>query len=240
MEPRSYQGLNDLQAMLDLLSRGCKADNGTHYIPRGDLQWWLFYNYAPQEAWQSEIRLWMEGEELVGWALLSKDEKAFDVFVAPHLRGSAWEQEMLAWAVEKMSPLEGLETVWVAEEDDVRIRWLEENGFGLAEYQTVHFKRSLSGPLDGPPLPQGFSIRSSRGPEDAQLRSRCSHAAFESDRPFEQYWPRTMRFMQSLVYVPEHELFVIAPNGEVAAFCILWTDELTRVGHFEPVGTHPD
>jgi ribosomal protein S18 acetylase RimI-like enzyme len=46
--------------------------------------------------------------------------------------------------------------------------------------------------------------------------------------------------MQSPVYVPKHELFVMSPQGQVAAFCIVWTDDLTKVGHFEPVGTHPD
>jgi len=240
METRSYEGLLDLQAMLDLLSDGCKTDNGTHYVHRGDLQWWLFYTDTPQEVWQSNIRLWMEKDQLEGWALLSKDEQAFDVFVASHLRGSSCEDEMLAWAVENMSDLEICQTIWVAENDEVRIRWLEANGFHLVQEQTIYFKRSLSGPLDGPPLPQGFSIRSSRGEEDARLRAVCSHAAFGSKKPFEEYWPRTLRFMRSPVYVPEHELLVIAPSGEVAAYCIIWTDELTKVGHFEPVGTHPN
>ena len=240
MEIRSYEGLQDLQAMLDLLSKGCQADNGTHYVHRGDLQWWLFYTFTPAEIWQSNIQLWMKEGELAGWALLSKEEQAFDVFVAPHLHGSPMEQEMLACAVENMSELENLETIWVAENDDVRIRWLEANGFTPQQHQSVYFKRSLSGPLNGPPLPPGYSIRAARGAEDAQLRAACSYAAFEQTRSFEEYWPRTLRFMQSSVYVPEHELFVVAPNGEVAAFCIVWTDELTKVGHFEPVGTHPD
>jgi ribosomal protein S18 acetylase RimI-like enzyme len=42
------------------------------------------------------------------------------------------------------------------------------------------------------------------------------------------------------VYVPEHEIFVMSPEGRVAAFCIVWTDELNKLGHFEPVATHPD
>jgi mycothiol synthase len=239
MEIRPYQGFNDLQVMLDLLSKGCKAGNGTHYVHRGDLQWWLFYTDTPVEIWQSNIRLWMEKDELAGWVLLSKEEHAFDVFAAPHLRGSAKEHQMLDWAVGNMPELESFETIWVAEQDEARIHWLEENGFTPEQQEFIYFKRSLSGPLHGPSLPPGFSIRSSRGPEDGRLRSACSHAAFGSNKPFDEYWPRTLRFMQSPVYVPEHELFVIAPSGDVAAFCITWTDELTRVGHFEPVGTHP-
>ena len=240
MHTRSYEGLQDLKAMLDLLSEGCKAENGTHYIHRGDLQWWLFYTDTPEESWQPNIRLWFEDDCLVGWALLSPEEECFDVFTAPHVRGTASEQEMLDWALQHMPPMDNVQNMWVAADDEVRIRWMEQNGFALAEKSMMYFQRSLAGPLDGSPLPEGFSLRHSRGTEDARLRAACSHAAFGSKKPFEDYWPRTLRFMQSPIYVREHELFVIAPTGEVASYCIIWTDELTKVGHFEPVGTHPN
>jgi ribosomal protein S18 acetylase RimI-like enzyme len=240
MKFRAYEGLHDLYAMLDLLAQGRKADNGTYYIHRGDLQWWLFYTDVPQEIWRSQIRLWFEHDRLIGWALLSFGEEAFDVYVLPGLRGDPLEYEMLTWAVEQMSSLDSVQNIWVAENDDIRIRWLEENGFACEQEHSIHFKRSLSGPLDALPLPEGFSLRTSRGAEDARLRSVTSHAAFGSKKSFEEYWPRTLRFMQSPVYVPEHEIFVVSPNREVAAFCIIWTDELNQIGHFEPVGTHPD
>lgn len=242
MKAHSYEGLEDLYAMLDLLSEGGQANNGTHYVHRGDLQWWLFYTDTPAEVWQSQIRLWIENDRLIGWTLLSPDEKAFDVYTIPSLRGDACEAEMLARAVEEMSGLDELQNVWIAEDDEVRTQWFVQHGFTMAEHHTVHFRRSLAGSLDGLPLPDGFSLRSSRGPEDARLRSAASHAAFGSSKPFEEYWPRTLRFMQSPVYVPEHEIFVMTPDpdGQVAAYCIIWTDELTGIGHFEPVGTHPD
>ncbi len=240
MKARAYEGMHDLYAMMDLLAEGRKADNGTHYVHRGDLAWWLFYTDVAPEAWQSHIRLWMQDDRLIGWALLSPEEDAFDVFVIPELRGDACEDEMLGWAVEQMSAQEIVQNTWVAEDDDVRMRWMEQNGFAREQFHMVHFQRSLSGPLDGPSLPEGFSIRASRGEEDAQLRSVCSSAAFGSTRPFDEYWPRTLRFMQSPVYVPEHEIFVVAPNGEVASYCIIWTDDVSKVGHFEPVGTHPE
>ena len=143
MKARSYDGLHDLRAMLDLLSAGGKADNGTHYVHRGDLQWWLFYTDTPQEVWQPNIRLWMEGDHLVGWALLSPDENAFDVFTAPELRGDPRQYEMLAWAVENMPELDVIDSLWNAEGDTVRIGWLEGNGFTQKEFHDVYFRRSL-------------------------------------------------------------------------------------------------
>ena len=241
MKSRSYEGSDELQAMLDLLSRGAIADNGTHYVHRGDLQWWLFYNDDPPEVWHTEIQLWFEADELIGWALLTPKEPAFDVFTQPGLRGDARESEMLSWAVEHMSSHAELGNVWVDEQDHVRIRWLEANGFGVSDFHFVYFVRSLDDPIDEPVLPEGFHFRASRGDEaDARLRSVASHGAFKSKKPFDEYWPRTLRFVQSPIYVPEHEIFVISPDGAVASYCIVWTDSLTGVGHFEPVGTHPD
>jgi mycothiol synthase len=36
------------------------------------------------------------------------------------------------------------------------------------------------------------------------------------------------------------DLAVFAADGSVAAFCIAWTDDVSRVGLLEPVGCHPD
>ena len=240
MQARSYEGLQDLYAMLDLLAEGRKANNGTYYVHRGDLQWWLFYSDIPPQTWQSNIRLWMQDGHLIGWALLSPHEDAFDVFTGPSLRGDSLEHEMFAWAVEQMCAHDHVQIMWVAEDDEARIRWLEAHGFGREESHFVLFNRSLAGSLEVPPLPEGFSIRTSRGEEDAQLRSVASYAAFGARKPFEEYWPRTLRFMQSPVYVPQHEIFITAPEGDVATYCIVWTDTLNKAGHFEPVGTHPN
>ena len=241
MEARTYEGLNDLYAMFDLLSAGALANNGTHYVHRGDLQWWLFYNDDISQAWKSNIRLWLEADHLMGWTLLSPEEDAFDVYTAPELRGTAQEDEMLSAAVAEMSALDELNNTWVADDDEVRMRWFEKNGFKVADHHTVHFTRSLFGPLPAPQLPAGFTLRTSQRTEsDARLRAVASKAAFGSTLDFESYWPRTWRLMQSPIYVPEHEIFIIAPNGQVASYCIVWTDPITKVGHFEPVGTRPD
>lgn len=240
MKLRPYEGMHDLYAMLDLLSEGGRANHGTYYVHRGDLQWWLFYTDTPPALWQSRIRLWVESDRLIGWALLSPEEDAFDVYTIPALRGTSQEDEMLSTVAAEMSALDELDNIWVADHDDVRIQWFEKNGFKVADEYMVHFTRFLSDPLAGPPLPSGFKLRSSRCDEaDARLRAITSHAAFRSGMPFEQYWLRTWRLMQSPVYVKEHEIFVEAPGGEIAAYCIIWTDEQTKLGHFEPVGTHP-
>lgn len=241
IETRTYQGLTDLQPMLDLLAEGRRADNGTYYVHRGDLQWWLFYNDDLARRWESMVRLWLEEGRLIGWCLLSPfDGHAFDVYTAPHLRGTSIERDMLAWAVENMPAQDYIHTVWVAEDDEVRVRWLEENGFLRREVHMLLLKRPLSGTLESPALPEGFSVRASRGQVDARARALASKGAFGSSVPMDEYHQRTLRFVQSPVYVNDHEWFVVAPDGAVAAFCCIWTDTLNKAGYFEPVGVHPD
>jgi len=170
MKLRSYAGMQDFYAMLDLLSAGSRANNGTHYVHRGDLQWWLFYTDTPPALWQSRIRLWTESDRLIGWALLSPEEDAFDVYTVPALRGSSQEDEMLSAVVTEMSALDELNNIWVAEDDEVRIQWFNKHGFKVADEHMPHFTRFLSDPLPAPQLPAGFSLRASRGNEMRRMR----------------------------------------------------------------------
>jgi mycothiol synthase len=240
MEMHSYSGMHDLHVMLDLLAEGRRAGAPTYYAHRGDLQWWLFYTYIPEAAWQSSIRLWMEDDQLIGFALLAPELCSFDVFVHPRWRCTSREEEMLELVLAEMAGLDELQTIWIAEDDNWRIKWLEANGFQHSEDYFYWMTRDLSGPLVGPGLPEGFTTRHSRGEQDAHLRSVASAAAFESSKPFDEYVERTLRFVRSPVYTPEYELYVIGPDGNVASFCITWTDTLNKMGLFEPVGTHPD
>lgn len=225
--------------MLDLLTEGSAARTDAYYIHRGDLQWWLFYSDTPEEIWSSMIRLSWEGNRLLAWALLSPEQNAIDVFTVPELHGGANHRQMVEWAADRMPGR--VEIGWTSEEDRLRTELLTACGFEPAGEGFVHLERPLDDDGLHPDLPDGFTIRTSRGNEDdARLRSVASHGAFASTRSFDDYWPRTWRFMQSPVYVPENELFVMSPEGRVASSCIVWIDHVTRVGHFEPVGTHPD
>ena len=41
------------------------------------------------------------------------------------------------------------------------------------------------------------------------------------------------------LYRRDLDLVAIAPSGEIAAFCTLWFDDVTRSAYFEPVATVP-
>ena len=246
--PRPYRDKQDLERMKTLLILGRQAANGTYYVHTGDLDWWLYYP-SVQREWSEIIFLW-EGsrpdEQLNGWALLSPEWRAFDVFVHPQERGSVRAAEMYIWAEEQIACLiksdggKDIRTMWVSEDDIFLVSHLVQHGFERSEDYTFYFERSLAELLPAISLPAGFQVRSVAGEDDGQKRAMASHAAFGSDKPFEVYWPRYQRFMRSSAYIPGLDLVTVALDGRYASFCICWLDPVNHVGLFEPIGTHPD
>jgi hypothetical protein len=132
-----------------------------------------------------------------------------------------------------------IRTMWVFADDAVLTSHLEQHGFRRAGETMLYMQRSLDGQILEAALPAGFQVRSVAGEHEAQLRAGASHAAFESKMPFEAYWQRYLRFMRSVVYDPSQDLVMLAPDGRMSAFCIVWLDEVNQVGLFEPSGRIP-
>ncbi len=245
IQPRPYQDERDLERMLSLLAGGRQADNDTYYVHTGDLKWWLFYTTS--ERWQ-DIFLWEQdsGGDLHGWALLSPEWRFFDVFVQPGLHGSPQAEAMFAWAEQATARIvakaggKEIRTMWISEEDDAEIDLLQKRGFILS----ADFMRLMARPLEGailePGLPEGYRLRHVAGEHELENRAAAQYAAFENTMPFDAYSQRYLRFMRSPVYTPDLDIVATAPDGRIAAFCIVWPDALSRVGLFEPVGTHPE
>jgi len=247
-EPRLFASADDREKMRQVLVQGRQAENGSYYVHVGDLSWWLYYVRSGANPWQN-VYLWdnsRSSEPLRGWALLSPEWSAFDVFVQPALRGSPQAWQMYDWAEERATALarrqkvKEIRTMWVADRDDALIFHLERRGFRRSQSYMNQYERWLEGPLVAPTLPDGFYVRRMSGEREALARAAASHAAFESDMPMESYLQRYLAFMHSPVYRPELDIVAIAPDGSVAAFCQGWLDFTNRVGLFEPVGTHPD
>lgn len=95
-------------------------------------------------------------------------------------------------------------------------------------------ERSLLAAIPAPALPEGFTIRAATM-DDAERLAAVRNSAFDAGRSAAAFREEVMR---KPGYHPERELLVVAPGGQVAAFTVTWLDELNKVGHFEPVGTH--
>jgi GNAT superfamily N-acetyltransferase len=88
-----------------------------------------------------------------------------------------------------------------------------------------------------PGMPEGYTLRHC---DDRNVAVRA-----EAHRAAWSYWDSTYSEQQHTVlrglwpYKPEFDLLAIAPDGTAAAYYQGWYDEHSRVGLFEPVGTHP-
>src|SRR6185503_20994157 len=102
MEPRPYRDRSDWKKMLNLLVEGRRANNGTYYVHTGDVSWWAYYPKQPFEFSQ-HIFLWEEQGALLGWCLLTPDERYMDVFVHPDERGSRRAEELYRWTEARLA-----------------------------------------------------------------------------------------------------------------------------------------
>lgn len=246
-EPRPYQGESDLAAMRQLLVDGRNAHNGTYYIHTGDLSWWLYYPPLNGDFWQ-HIYLWDDPSKpgrLLGWALLSPDGVGIDVYIQHELRGGTAAWEMYAWAEQKAETTAReigkptIDMLWVLNNDEVLDDYLRQRGFKQGQ-SLVHLEISLDGEVQAVQLPAGYKVRSCKGLPDVEIRARAQYGSFGSTAPFDRYLERFDNFMRSPVYNSDFDIVVEDSDGQFGAFCIVWPDPLTRVGLFEPVGTHPD
>ncbi len=246
-DPRPYHDERDLEAMRSLLVRGRKANNGSYYIHTGDLNWWLYYPPLEGDYW-NDIHLWDDPErpgQLLGWALISADWVGFDVYVQPELRGSPMALEMYGWAEQKALEIAGKRgrkttyVLWIWHDDEVLDLHFRQQGYRLSRGM-VHLTRNLDEAIPPTKVSGEFTVRACKGEPEVVARARAQYGAFGSSAPFEQYIERFRNFMQSPVYDPDKDIVAAAADGRIGSFCIVWMDQLNRVGLFEPVGTHPD
>jgi len=246
--PRLYQHESDLQKMCALLQTGYAAQTDAYYIHPGELKICLFNWLNASDPWQF-IYLWDDQiirDRLLGWVLLSTSWCAFDVYVQPELRGSAWANEVHSWAEEKSvekAREQGYSQIWrmlVAEADTPLIEYLLKGGFRRQQqYDYVEMTCALDHVLHLPTVPEGYILRQV-GESDAASRAAAQYAAFQIEDPWEEYFLQYRTFMASPGYTQGYDWIIVAPDGSVASFCIVWPDAVTRTGLFEPVGTHPD
>ena len=243
-KPRPYQDSNDLEAIRILLQAGRAARNGTYYIHVGDLNWWLFYPHLSGNPFE-HITLWEDSAGLVGWALFDPRWNSVYVNVHPTLRGTPEAWQIYASAINRTKAAvsakggSAISVEFISQDDDLLIDWLHRNGFQEKEFD-AQFYCSLSKVVVSPSIPQGFLIRACQGIDEVESRAAAQKAAFGTQAPLDRYLNRFRSFMNSGVYDPELDIVAESPDGQIAAFCIVWLDPVNRVGNFEPVGTHPD
>ncbi len=197
--------------------------------------------------WEELVGLWEDGKrKIVGVAAIEHPvtwHPGFgEIFVQRHPNRLDLLDEMLAYSEERFVHTEREQVHIFVYEDDAPLRAaVRERGYVPNEERHASHLEYAIGDLPEPELAEGFSIVTMAEGCDVEKRREIFGRSFDHEDPKE--WPSAFAYRE-LVKAPdyrsEQDLVVVAPGDAYAACCIVWYDEANRVGHLEPVGTHPD
>ncbi|MEV0644137.1 GNAT family N-acetyltransferase [Phytomonospora sp. NPDC050363] len=233
---------SDLPRVLDTMSHWIAAAGRIGYDHIGEIPHRVYENLRGRRPVGETVHLWEDTEGLAGLAIMTRFGNSFDVFTAPRHRGGDAELEMIDFAAAGTARLHApdpadphiLTDVFAADTDRRRLL----SGAGFTEFRIWDDvrERALDEPFAGPPVAEGFTVRSARF-DDAAGLAAARNASFDDDWTGEAY---REQFMDKPGYDPRREILAVAHDGRVAAFTVYWTDPRNSIGHFEPVGTHAD
>lgn len=132
--------------------------------------------------------------------------------------------------------------IWAHEDDAVRRKILINRGYKKGEEPEFQRRRAVSGSIEQPAVPPGFTVRALTSKDELPARSMASWKAFHPEAPESEYegWEWYLNIQRAPLYRRELDIVAEGPNGEIASFCTVWFDAVTRTGAFEPVGTAPE
>jgi mycothiol synthase len=246
LRSRPFASFDDLRAMQACVTAAWLSPRRP-LIPGtiGDLAWWVA-SAGPGTDWTERIRLWTDGDTVVGWGFF-KPPDSLDWFAAPLPEDDERRvlDEIVDWGGERVIATAAVASgeataqpsleVWAAD------GWLEAEvvrSLGFVETGTTltQFFQSLERELPEPIVPDGYSLRTVAGPSEIPARVEVHRAAFAPSK-------MTVEKYSVLVglepYSYDFDAVVEAPDGSFAAFTLCWLDRAAGLGYFEPVGTHP-
>ena len=219
---------DDTYLIQEILSAGLQAGTDRYYIHPGDYAWWVYHD-DPRHP--DHFSTWIQGDSgFVTVDSLSPNE--INVFTRPGID----RMPLVRWAQRRLSGAG--EVGWVSDSDAELVDALRRDGYTATfAYRSYEWDLARGSPTPEPP--EGWELRPVAGESEANPRRAAAHAAFESTMPSAMHLQRYLDFMRSPVYVPEHDLVAISPDGVLAAFMVWWADPASGIAQIEPFGTHP-
>ncbi len=243
LSSRLYQTETDYEQMQALLVKARHSTSDWRYAHIGELAF-NFFMIAIHLEPQRFIRLWYDGQNLVGFAMLSEDP-GVDWQILPDYEWRGIEEEALAWAETLLEDLRRQEPAkWGGAlvagsrvDNPERIAFLDRNGFSYSgAFAEVNMIRSLDLPIPEVPLPEGFEVRAFSGGSEIKTRADAQRQVWQPWSVGEVHDEDYALLTRLPGYNPELDIVTVAPDGTVATYVNGWPDPLNKIGDFGPVG----
>lgn len=212
------------------------------------LDYWRFFinpnidGYALHDA----IHIWETKDRRVVAFIIPDGRANVYLQVHPEFRTEELEAEMLevseTYLAAPDSHGRNQITTWSHPTDQLRIQILRARGYTRGDWPEHQFRCSLETEIAETLPEDGYVIRALGDASEIPARSWLSWRVFHPDEPDEKYqgWAWYHDVQRCPLYRRDLDLVAVAGDGELAAFCTIWYDDVTRTGYFEPVGTSPD
>ena len=192
---------------------------------------------------RSTLRIWKESGTILGFACVDDFNNLWFDTVPEYTHLEELNDEIIKWGVACIrdrgliaGDRSTLDSSCSAEDAD-RINVLSNHGFLRQEVRTLRYSRSLAEKIVHYPLPAGFSIRHVRGRDEVDDLVALHRAAFGTENMSIEW---RLAMMNGPHYMRELDLVAVAPDGELAAFCVCGLeDPACGIGYTDPIGTHP-
>lgn len=246
---RKYQSEEDFWRIRQFLREVFVCNDRREYswpLYRWDYWRWHINENIHRFQLEAAVFLWETSDGRLA-AVLNPDNpgEAF-LQVHPSFRSPDLEVEMMSlaethFAVTQPGGSEKL-VLWAPARDRLRQDVLGRRGYRREAYPEYQRRRPMHLPIADAPLAEGYTLRALGDESELPARSWVSWKAFHPDEPDANYqgWDWYPNVQRAPLYRRDLDLVAQAPNGELAAFCTVWFDDVTRTAAFEPVGTHPD
>lgn len=245
---RRFQNDQDYWNMRDFIRRVFmlnKRREFSWHIARFDYWWARRHEFLPETRMEDVVFIWETPSGEIA-AVLHPEHKGI-VFqqVHPGFRTDELEREMMVTAEAHLgaTKADGKRKVYlVADQNDLmRREILQARGYKWLEHpkaQEHQRRRYLNEPIQPVTLSAGYSVRSLRE-DEIPARGLAAWKTTREDEPENDFWgwKWLLGVYRAPLYRRDLDIVAITPNGEVASFCTLWFDDVTRSGFFEPVGT---
>ena len=240
---RAYKNNADLTAIGALIRRIYRIDPSWNSWSFALYDIWAQRKLGDQEVfgitdWHQDIRLWEDEENRLLGAAVFRDPDLVKMIVIPEHQKLLIP--MLNW-VEERSHQNALYNKQLKIETIESNPYLEEliadRGYRKGTGHYIHREKDLTARQNEPViLPDGFTLQHIKTADDLSKFQRGTDLVFNfPDNPGVYQILR-----QAPSFVPELDLIMLSPVGEIACFGSVWFDRNLSLAEFEPVGTVPE